>query len=64
MSDTSSQFLAIWAKSPQALSNNETYLAIPTPTQAQAIAQVAALTRQINAIIRLYAGILDSTDGT
>ena len=45
-----------------ALTNNRTYLAIPTPTQAQAGAQVAALTRQNNGIIRQLLGLLDGTD--
>ncbi|HTR71908.1 MAG TPA: hypothetical protein VMH41_16990 [Mycobacteriales bacterium] len=43
-----------------ALANNATYLGIASPTQGQAIAQVAALTRQTDGIIRLLLGALDS----
>lgn len=44
-----------------ALTVNATYLAIPSPTAAQNTAQVKALTAQVNAIVRLYLGRLDST---
>lgn len=44
-----------------ALGNNATYLAIPAPTQAQAAAQVAALTRQVNALIRFAVNDLTAT---
>jgi hypothetical protein len=36
---------------------NADYLALPAPTQAQAAAQVAALTKQLQAVIRLLAPI-------
>lgn len=48
----------------QAITNNINYLGVGTPTQAQAIAQVAALTRQVDGIIRVLLGALDVTDGT
>lgn len=35
-----------------AITNNDAYLAIPSPTQAQAVTQVAALTRQMNGLLR------------
>jgi hypothetical protein len=44
-----------------ALTTNATYLAIPTPTTAQAVAQVAALTRQSDAVIRLLLNQLTAT---
>ncbi len=40
---------------------NRTYLAIPTPTTAQTVAQVAALTRQANGILRFIAGDFSGT---
>jgi len=46
----------------QALKANATYLAIPTPTNAQIAGQVKALTRQMNGLIRLEVGQLDGTD--
>lgn len=42
-----------------ALATNATFLAIVSPTQGQAVAQVQALTRQVDGIIRL---LLDQTD--
>lgn len=40
------------AQALTALATNTTYLAIVSPTQAQAVAQVAALTRQMDGVIR------------
>jgi hypothetical protein len=45
-----------------ALTNNIDYLAIASPTSAQAAAQIKDLTRQMNGIIRLLLNRLDSTD--
>lgn len=47
-----------------AIEANIAYLAIGTPTNLQVIAQVRALTRHINGVIRLVIGKLDSTSGT
>lgn len=55
---------ALATKAQAALTNNETYLGIGSPTNAQVVSQVAALTRQVNALIRLAINQLDSTTGT
>ena len=55
---------ALLAKAKTALTNNATFLAIASPTNAQAVAQVQALTRQVNVLIRIVGRDLLSTDGT
>lgn len=49
-----------------ALATNATYLAVVAPTNAQNTAQVKALTRQVNGLVRrtLAADLLDDTAGT
>lgn len=46
------------AQASGAVSSNNDYLAIPTPTNAQVVAQVRALTQQNNRIIRAVVWIL------
>jgi len=45
-----------------AVTNNQAFLAISSPTAAQVSAQVNALTRQVDGIIRYLFNILDGTD--
>lgn len=47
-----------------ALAANATFLSIGSPTNAQNAAQVQALTKQCNGLIRLLINALDSTSGT
>lgn len=46
----------------QALVDNRAFLALAAPTQAQTLAQVKALTRQMNGAIRMLLGQLDGTN--
>ena len=52
------------AKLPQALQVNQAFLANASPTQADVVAQVRTLTRQVSALIRVVASQLDSQTGT
>lgn len=51
-------------KATAALTANATYLALASPTAAQNTAQIRALTRQMNALIRITVRALDTTTGT
>jgi hypothetical protein len=52
----------IEGQAAQALDGNRTFLAVASPTNAQNAAQVKALTRQVNGLIRLVLDRLDGTD--
>lgn len=54
--------LSILNKANQALADNVAFLALTPPTAAQIAAQVKALTRQNNALIRLVLNRMDSAD--
>lgn len=56
--------LTLQQRAQAALARNATYLALPTPTLVDQAAQVASLTRECSALIRLLLGVLDSTAGT
>lgn len=45
-----------------ALQANRDFLALASPTNAQTLAQVKALTRQTQALIRMTLGLMDGTD--
>jgi len=55
---------SLLAAAGNAISGNLAALNVTSPTNAQVVAQVKALTRQNNALIRIICGLLDSTDGT
>lgn len=53
---------AIRKAAATALETNRTFLAVASPTNAQTLAQVKALTRQNQGVIRLALNMLDGTD--
>lgn len=55
---------ALMAKAQQAISANVAYLAIASPTNAQVVAQVASLTRQVDALIKVVLNPTADQSGT
>ncbi len=51
------------AKAEQALTTNQAFLALASPTAAQTLAQVQTLTKECNALIRIILNQVDSTAG-
>ena len=56
--------IAILTKAQAALAANSSYLAVAVPTTAQTTAQIAALTRAVNALIYITLQEFHSTAGT
>ena len=52
------------AKAKAALAANATFLGLASPTNAQVVAQVKALTKEANALIKLEVRDLLDTSGT
>lgn len=61
---TDANHVALYNKAVNALTSNIEFLGIGNPSNAQLSAQVTALTRQTNGIIRVLIGQLSVTDGT
>lgn len=53
---------SILASARSALAANRTYVALASPTTAQTTAQVKALSRQVNGLIRVLLASFDGTD--
>ena len=53
---------AIIAAARTALATNRTYVGLASPSNAQTVAQVKALSRQVNGLIRVLLGDFSGTD--
>src|SRR5690242_1024063 len=56
--------VSLESKAASAVASNITYINLASPTTAQTTAQVKALSRQVNALIKLVLNQLDDTTGT
>lgn len=54
----------LYQRLAQAEATNASYLATASPTNAANAAQLKALTRQVNALMKLALGALDNINGT
>lgn len=54
--------VTLQSRAAAALASNRTFLALASPTNAQVLAQVQALTKQNTALIRLLLNQFDGTD--
>ena len=54
----------LFQRAQAALAVNADFLALGSPTNAQTLAQVRAVTKECSALIRLLLGLLDETSGT
>jgi len=52
------------ARAQTAIANNVTFLGLASPTNAQTLAQVQSLTKQVDALIKLALGLLSDASGT
>lgn len=59
---TSNNDVTIRGRARQAIQNNRTFVGLASPTAAQNAAQIKALTRQMNGLIRLVLQETDETD--
>lgn len=63
-SNEAANLATLLAKAQTALANDIAYVNLASPTNAQAVGQVTALTRQMIALIRLTLNSLDTLTGT
>ena len=54
----------LFDKASEALAANQTFLALQNPTNAQVLAQVRLLTREVNALIRLQLASFEDVSDT
>jgi hypothetical protein len=55
---------ALIAKSAAAIASNNAFIALASPTTAQAVAQVKVLCKELNALLRIAGSLLDDISDT